>query len=51
MGALSDVTGKPSQRTRAYGVSLLVGMILVTLGTALAVNTWAAVAGMLVIGF
>ena len=26
-------------------------MILVTLGTALAVNTWAAVAGMLVIGF
>ena len=51
MGALSDVTGKPSQRTRAYGVSLLVGMILVTLGTVLAVNTWAAVAGMLVIGF
>ena len=51
MGALSDVTGKPSQRTRTYGVSLLIGMILVTLGTVLAVNTWAAVAGMLVIGF
>jgi Fusaric acid resistance protein-like len=51
LGALSEVTGTPWQRTKTYGAALLAGMILVTLGTVLAVNTWAAVAGMLVVGF
>jgi uncharacterized membrane protein YccC len=51
LGALSEVTGRPQQRTKTYAVALLAGMVLVTIGTMLAVNTWAAVAGMLVIGF
>ena len=51
LGALSDVTGEPWQRTKTYGAALLAGIVLVTLGTVLAVNTWAAVAGMLVVGF
>jgi uncharacterized membrane protein YccC len=51
LGALSDVRGAPWQRTKTYAVALLAGIVLVTLGTLLAVNTWAAVAGMLVIGF
>ena len=51
LGALSEVTGTPSQRTKTYGAALLAGMILVTLGTVLAINTWTAVAGMLVVGF
>jgi uncharacterized membrane protein YccC len=50
-GAFSEVAGEPWQRTKTYGVGLLAGIVLVTLGTLLAVNTWAAVAGMLVIGF
>jgi MFS family permease len=51
LGALSEVTGTPWQRTKTYGAALLAGMILVTLGTVLAINTWAAVAGMLGVGF
>ena len=51
LGALSEVTGKPWQRTKTYAIALLASMILVTLGTVLAVNTWAAAAGMLVVGF
>ena len=51
LGALSEVTGTPWQRTKTYGAALLAGMILVTLGTVLAINTWTAVAGMLVVGF
>src|SRR4029450_13727722 len=51
LGALSEVTGTPRQRTKTYAGALLAGMVLVTIGTMLAVNTWAAVAGMLVIGF
>ena len=51
LGALSEVTGTPGQRTKTYGAALLAGIVLVTIGTMLAVNTWAAVAGMLVIGF
>jgi uncharacterized membrane protein YccC len=51
LGALSEVTGTPGQRTKTYAVALLAGIVLVTIGTMLAVNTWAAVAGMLVIGF
>lgn len=51
MGALSDVGGTPARRTRTYLGALLIGLVLVSLGTALAVSTWAAVTGMLVIGF
>jgi uncharacterized membrane protein YccC len=51
LGALSEVTGTPRQRTKTYAAALLAGIVLVTIGTVLAVNTWAAVAGMLVIGF
>ncbi len=51
LGALSEVTGTPRQRTKTYAAALLAGVVLVTIGTLLAVNTWAAVAGMLVIGF
>ena len=51
LGALSEVTGEPWERTRTYGIALLAGIGLVSLGTVLAVNTWAAVAGMLVVGF
>ena len=51
LGALSEVTGEPWERTKTYGAALLASIGLVSLGTALAVNTWAAVAGMLVVGF
>jgi uncharacterized membrane protein YccC len=51
LGALSDVTGEPWQRTKTYAAALIAGIVLVTLGTLLAFNTWAAVAGMLVVGF
>lgn len=51
MGALSDVSGRPAQRTRTYLAALVVGLALVALGTLLAVSTWAAAAGMLVVGF
>ena len=51
LGALSEVTGEPWERTKTYGIALLAGISLVSLGTVLAVTTWAAVAGMLVVGF
>jgi uncharacterized membrane protein YccC len=51
LGALSDVFGTPAQRTRTYLAALVVGLALVTLGTMLAVTTWTAVVGMLVVGF
>jgi uncharacterized membrane protein YccC len=51
LGALSEVRGTPRQRTKTYAAALLAGIVLVTIGTMLAVNTWAAVAGMFVIGF
>jgi Fusaric acid resistance protein-like len=51
LGALSEVTGEPWQRTKTYGIALAAGIVLVTLGTVLAVNTWAAAAGMLMVGF
>src|SRR4029450_10668046 len=41
----------PRQPPKTYAGPLLAGIVLVTIGTMLAVNTWAAVAGMLVIGF
>jgi uncharacterized membrane protein YccC len=50
-GAFSEVRGEPWQRTKTYAVGLLAGIVLVTLGTVLAVNTWAAVAGMFLVGF
>lgn len=51
LGALSDVSGQPRQRTKTYLAALVAGIVLVTLGTLLAFNTWAAAAGMLVVGF
>ncbi len=51
LGALSEVTGQPRQRTKTYLAAFVAGVILVTLGTLLAFNTWAAAAGMLVVGF
>jgi uncharacterized membrane protein YccC len=51
LGVLSEVSGEPWRRTRTYGAALVAGIVLVTLGTLLAVTTWAAVAGMLVVGF
>ncbi|MDT7693020.1 MAG: hypothetical protein QOI75_2387, partial [Pseudonocardiales bacterium] len=51
LGALSDVFGPPAIRTRVYLAALPAAAALVALGTVLAVTTWAAVLGMLVVGF
>ncbi|MGR6964338.1 FUSC family protein [Geodermatophilus sp. URMC 61] len=51
LGALAEVTGPPADRTRTYLGSLVIAGLLVTLGTLLAVHTWTAVLGMLVVGF
>ena len=51
LGALSEITGEPWQRTKTYLLALLAGMVLVSVGTMLAFNTWAAAAGMFVVGF
>jgi uncharacterized membrane protein YccC len=51
LGLLSDVDGAPSERTRLLLGALPVGLVLVTLGTVLAVDVWAAAAGMLLVGF
>ena len=51
LGGLSEVTGRPAERTRIYAGSLVVAGVLVTLGTLLAVSTWTAVLGMLAVGF
>jgi uncharacterized membrane protein YccC len=51
LGALSEVTGAPRQRTKTYLAALVAGIVLVTTGTMLAFNTWAAATGMLVVGF
>ena len=51
LGALSEVTGEPRQRTKTYLAALVAGIVLVMIGTMLAFNTWAAAAGMLVVGF
>ena len=50
-GVLSDVSGPPAQRTRTYLAALPVALVLVTIGTAAARSTPAAVVGMLVVGF
>ncbi|MGY1640661.1 FUSC family protein [Geodermatophilus sp. SYSU D00703] len=51
LGGISEVRGRPAERTRVYAGSLVVGGVLVTLGTLLAVSTWTAVLGMLAVGF
>ncbi|MEJ8660606.1 FUSC family protein [Streptomyces sp. MS1.AVA.4] len=51
LGLLSSIPGSGRQRAEVMLKALPVGLLLVTLGTALAVRTWAAVLGMLVIGF
>ncbi len=47
----AEVQGTPQQRLRTYAGASAAGAVLVSLGTLLAVSTWAAVAGMLVVGF
>jgi hypothetical protein len=49
-GALAQLPGAAPQRARRLLTTLPMVWILVTLGTVLAVSTWAAAAGMLVIG-
>ncbi|MER8184463.1 FUSC family protein [Kitasatospora sp. NPDC094015] len=51
MAGLSRIPGTGRQRAAAVAWVLPAGWLLVTLGTLLAVRTWAAVLGMLVIGF
>ncbi|WP_399209463.1 FUSC family protein [Streptomyces sp. SLBN-118] len=51
LGILSPIPGSGRQRAAVMLRALPVGLVLVTLGTALAVTTWAAVLGMLVVGF
>ncbi|MEE6309980.1 FUSC family protein [Plantactinospora veratri] len=50
-GFISQVPGGPTQRARTLLAALPVAWLLVTVGTFLAVNTWVAAAGMLVVGF
>ncbi|MEU1511050.1 FUSC family protein [Streptomyces sp. NPDC005811] len=51
LGLLSAVPGSGRQRAEVMLKALPVGLALVALGTVLAVRTWAAVLGMLVVGF
>jgi uncharacterized membrane protein YccC len=51
LGALSQIPGTPGQRARTLLGVLPVGWVLLTLGTLLSVNVWAATAGMFVLGF
>ncbi|KAB2976591.1 FUSC family protein [Streptomyces sp. SS1-1] len=51
LGLLSTIPGSGRQRAEIMLKALPVGLALVALGTALAVHTWAAVLGMLVVGF
>lgn len=51
LGALSQIPGSPRQRARTLLAVLPVGWVLVTLGTVLSVTTWAATAGMFLLGF
>ena len=51
LGVLSQIPGSPRQRSRTLLVMLPVSWVLVTLGTLLSVTTWAAAAGMFVLGF
>jgi uncharacterized membrane protein YccC len=49
-GVFSDISGTPAQRTRTIVGCCLAGLVLVSVGTLLAVDTWAATAGVLVFG-
>ncbi|MFE6837853.1 FUSC family protein, partial [Streptomyces sp. NPDC057705] len=51
MAALSHIPGTGRQRAAVIVRTTPVAWVLVTIGTYLAVRTWSAVAGMLVIGF
>ncbi|MFF4353482.1 FUSC family protein [Streptomyces sp. NPDC001530] len=51
LGLLSSIPGSGRQRAAVMLKALPVGLVLVALGTVLAVQTWAAVLGMLVVGF
>ncbi|MFJ9417101.1 FUSC family protein [Streptomyces sp. NPDC101227] len=51
LGALAGIPGSGRQRAATTLMAIPAGSALVTLGTLLAVRTWAAVLGMLVIGF
>ncbi|MFJ6760631.1 FUSC family protein [Streptomyces sp. NPDC091273] len=51
MAALSHIPGTGRQRAAVVVRTTPVAWVLVTIGTYLAVRTWSAVAGMLVIGF
>jgi len=51
LGALSQIPGSPKQRSRTLIAVLPVAWALVTAGTLLSVNNWAAAAGMFVLGF
>ncbi|PVZ04632.1 FUSC family protein [Actinomycetospora cinnamomea] len=49
-GVLSQVVGSPRERTRTLLGCFAAGSVLLTVGTLLAGSTWAASAGMLVVG-
>ncbi|WP_164492805.1 FUSC family protein [Streptomyces lydicus] len=51
LGALARIPGSGRQRAATVLTAVPAGLLLVTLGTLLAVRTWAAVLGMLVVGF
>lgn len=51
LGPLSPFAGTGRQRAAVVLRALPFGLVLVAIGTALAASTWAAVAGMLVLGF
>ncbi|MCZ1005789.1 FUSC family protein [Streptomyces lydicus] len=51
LGVLARIPGSGRQRATTALMAIPAGLALVTLGTLLAVQTWAAVLGMLVIGF
>ncbi|MFE1774349.1 FUSC family protein [Streptomyces sp. NPDC059008] len=51
LGALARIPGSGRQRAATVLTAIPAGLALLTLGTLLAVATWAAVLGMLVIGF
>ena len=51
LGMLSQIPGTPRQRSRTLLVMLPVCWALITIGTLLSVTTWAAAAGMFVLGF
>ncbi|MEU8995002.1 FUSC family protein [Streptomyces caniferus] len=51
LGVLARIPGSGRQRATTVLTAIPAGLVLITLGTLLAVQTWAAVVGMLVIGF